>query len=77
MSPSKTPFLTSRRRALFAGVTGALSLTAIPSIVRAINASPPEEEGPFFVEEKLNRSDVRTDTSTGVAREQGARVHVS
>jgi protocatechuate 3,4-dioxygenase beta subunit len=68
MSNRKQPLLTSRRKALFAGVTGALSLTALPSIVRAVTATPTETQGPYWVDEKLNRSDVRTDVSTGVAQ---------
>src|SRR5258708_22476761 len=60
--------LTTRRRALWAGITGAVSLTALPAIVRAVTATPTETEGPYWVDERLNRTDVRTDTSTGVAQ---------
>src|SRR5437588_11200196 len=64
----KARLLPSRRRALFAGLGGALSLTALPAIVRAVTATPSETEGPYWVDEKLNRSDVRTSTSTGAAQ---------
>ena len=40
---------------------------AAPVATPACVASPAIEEGPFFVDEKLNRSDVRTDPSDGSA----------
>ena len=43
------------------GVEAADSLTCVPS-------TPTVTEGPYWVDEKLFRSDVRTDPSTGVAR---------
>lgn len=64
-----------RRRALTAlGLTGATALSgrAVAQIVRtaANGASPPacvltpaQTEGPFFVDERLDRSDIRSDPS--------------
>jgi len=57
---------------LFAGVsrTGVLDLG--PDVAQAASATcvmtPAKTEGPYFVDEKLNRSDIRTDTATGAAQ---------
>lgn len=58
----------SRRRALRAGLKGAFALAALPTLARAIPQTPPLTEGPYWVNGMLNRSDVRTNTSTGVAQ---------
>ena len=44
--------------------TTAAQATAVPSCV----VTPEVTEGPYFVDEKLNRSDIRTDNATGTAR---------
>lgn len=47
-----------------AGTPTASTPSATPTAVSCI-VTPEETEGPFFVDEKLNRSDIRTDPSTG------------
>jgi protocatechuate 3,4-dioxygenase beta subunit len=39
-------------------------------------ARPQQTEGPFFVDEKLNRSDIRTDPATGTIK-TGAPLHIT
>ena len=59
----------SRRGALRAGLMAALGSTLGTGVVRAastIYPTPAETEGPFWADEKLKRSDIRSDTSTGV-----------
>src|SRR5437879_13765860 len=62
----------TRREALKIGATGALAIAGFAGIARRALAdctlSPSQTEGPYWVEEMLNRSDVRTDPSTGVAQ---------
>jgi protocatechuate 3,4-dioxygenase beta subunit len=62
----------SRRRWLI-GTAGALALAGVgyrPRLTKAqaatYAATPSMTEGPYFVDEKLNRSDIRTDPTTGV-----------
>lgn len=61
----------SRRRWL-KGTAGALALAGLSRVARpslaqsTFVATPSMTEGPYFVDEKLNRYDIRTDTSTGV-----------
>src|ERR1700760_1482248 len=66
-----------RRRALaFLGGAGAGALllrngTQAPATVDAatcVPSTPTVTEGPYWVDEKLFRSDIRTDPATGVAR---------
>jgi protocatechuate 3,4-dioxygenase beta subunit len=61
----------SERQAARAGAPGALgapaagrALAAVACVVR-----PEQTEGPYFVDEKLNRSDIRSDPATGALRE--------
>ena len=60
--------------ALLAGVGTALFVPAWNETVEAaenitcVPATPTVTEGPYWVDEKLFRSDVRTDPATGVAR---------
>src|SRR3981189_2723960 len=49
--------------ALAAGRSGAQSAGAPPCVVR-----PALTEGPYFVDEKLNRSDIRSDPADGSVR---------
>ena len=60
-----------RRRALFAG-RGRLLETLGPEFAEAAagtcTMTPAKTVGPYFVEEKLNRSDVRTNTSDGAVQ---------
>ena len=72
-----------RRQALsaIAGAGLAAALRASPAVPQAasgacLTASPAFEEGPFFVEEKLLRSDIRSDPATG-AVQQGALLTLS
>lgn len=66
--------LLSRRDLLIKGGMGAIALAAIPhsewlaafADTITISATPSETEGPYWVDEQLNRSDIRTDPSTGV-----------
>jgi uncharacterized protein (TIGR03437 family) len=69
----KKAHLLNRRRAIAlvggAGATallGKLSETAVEAATCL--ASPAQTEGPYFVEEDLNRSDIRTDPATGTIR---------
>ena len=50
-----------------AGATAAVA-SLNPAKAATCLATPAETEGPYFVEENLNRSDIRTDPTTGVAR---------
>ena len=72
---SPTQHLLSRRQMLtLLGVTGALGfmgsgLVSRPSIaaihVPACVVRPEQTEGPYFVDERLNRSDIRSDPTSG------------
>jgi protocatechuate 3,4-dioxygenase beta subunit len=73
--------LLTRREAL--ALTGASILTALAPRAWAQAASvpqciarPEQTEGPFFVDDRLNRSDIRTDPATGVAK-PGAPLRVT
>ena len=77
MKDDKAPFaqLLSRRRALF-GLGGAAFLGALagrssaqsPGGTPACVVRPEQTEGPFFVDERLNRSDIRSDPDTGAVK---------
>jgi protocatechuate 3,4-dioxygenase beta subunit len=59
--------LLTRRRALTLGAAGVAYL-AMPSLSRAKSLCmlrPEQTEGPYFVDEELNRSDIRLDPATG------------
>jgi len=66
--------LLSRRDLLLRGGASALVLTGVSqsdwmaAFAQSITiaATPSETEGPYWVDEQLNRSDIRTDPSTGV-----------
>ena len=63
----------SRREALaLIGASGAALLTlALPARAAALPscvARPQQTEGPFFVEEELDRSDIRSDPRTGAVK---------
>ena len=66
----------NRREVLVMGAGGTLSLLgfagarslAAPSRRRILRVTPPVTEGPYFVDERLLRSDIRTDPDTGVAQ---------
>jgi protocatechuate 3,4-dioxygenase beta subunit len=60
---------TSTRQAT--ATTGASTATSGSGIMPACVARPALTEGPYFVDEKLNRSDIRSDPSDGSVR-QGA-----
>jgi len=77
----RTPMEITRREAL--GVAGAAGVgltglklaglaggqtTPAEAAVSCSTVTPEKEPGPFFVDVRLNRSDVRTDISTGVAQ---------
>jgi protocatechuate 3,4-dioxygenase beta subunit len=57
--------VTSRRNLLRAGTTGAITLMS-GALAQAISTTPTATEGPFWEDENLNRSDVRSDYATGV-----------
>ena len=72
----QTGRIMSRREALaLLGTAGAALLAARASWVSAAEpafacvASPEQTEGPYFVDERLNRSDIRPDPSDGSVRE--------
>lgn len=68
-SPTSTARQTS---AATAAATGSAAATALPSCI----VRPALAEGPFFVDEKLDRSDIRSDPATGVVR-PGAILNVN
>jgi uncharacterized protein (TIGR03437 family) len=71
MPPSKFNEKLDRRRML--ALVGAASATAVLGGANKADAAtclptPAQTEGPYFVEENLNRSDIRSDPATGVIR---------
>jgi protocatechuate 3,4-dioxygenase beta subunit len=68
-APTKPQPLYRRRDALRIGAAAAVgmySLGAARTVLAACAQSPSQTEGPYWVDEMLNRADVRTDPSTGV-----------
>lgn len=75
--------MTSRRKAL--GAIGGAAVSLLP-LARSVHAqarvspacvvSPAQIEGPYFVEERLERSDIRSDPKTGAAK-AGVPLHLS
>jgi len=74
MTGEKQPLLSRREVVTFLGVTGAAWLMTGSLIPRQAVASaqspscvvrPEQTEGPFFVDERLNRSDIRSDPTDG------------
>jgi protocatechuate 3,4-dioxygenase beta subunit len=63
----------TRRAAL--ATCGAWALACVPALAPrgaaaaapSCNATPPQTDGPYFYDLRLNRADVRTDTTTGAA----------
>src|SRR2546423_3843791 len=69
------PTFTRREALALIGASGAVVLTgAVPARAAATLAPPscvarpPQTEGPFFVEEALNRSDIRSDAGSGAVK---------
>ena len=64
-APSTTPgsAATAGSTSASTSAAGAATATKMPNCV----VSPALTEGPYFVDEKLNRSDIRPDSSTGTA----------
>ena len=60
-SPTATAQQTSAAAAT-ATATSSAAATALPSCI----VRPALTEGPYFIDEKLNRSDIRSDPATGV-----------
>src|SRR5947207_2715476 len=60
--------LPTRREALRLGAAGAALIAGLDGhqLKAACTATTSETEGPFWVDEMLNRSDIRSDPSTGV-----------
>ena len=50
-----------------AAATSAAAETTAPAVACVV--TPAETEGPYFVDEKLNRSDIRSDPATGAVKE--------
>ena len=65
-SPSPSPTATAQQTSAATTTAGATSSTAaaLPSCI----VRPALTEGPYFVDEKLNRSDIRSDPGTGAVR---------
>lgn len=65
--------MVSRRAALRTGaVAGAATLAALHATANAAaqcTANPAQTEGPYWVDEMLNRSDIRSDPSSGVVQQ--------
>ncbi|MCA9285636.1 MAG: hypothetical protein KDA22_10495 [Phycisphaerales bacterium] len=65
--------LVPRRTVLRAGATGAAALAGLGVAARSLRAQdctliPSQTEGPYWVDEMLNRSDIRSDTATGAVQ---------
>jgi protocatechuate 3,4-dioxygenase beta subunit len=69
---SATPGASASASAGIAASAMASAAAALPSCI----VRPAETEGPYFVDEKINRSDIRSDPSTG-ALSEGARLDLS
>src|SRR6266508_3891021 len=77
-------FLTRRSALALVGAGGALALGALVRRSRAQGGTalpacvvrPEQTEGPFFVEERLSRSDIRSDPATGTVK-PGAPLRVT
>lgn len=67
-STSTSTGTTTATTASTATTTGATTGTTAGGNVGCVLVSPELTEGPYFVDELLNRSDIRTDTDTGTAR---------
>ena len=75
----KADFLLSRRNLLLKGGRGLAAVAGLAAVSRlglkgttalaqsSFAATPSMTEGPYFVDEKLNRYDIRVDPSTGLA----------
>lgn len=65
--------LVDRREVLRLGATGAVALAGFGAVRKAIGQSctvpPTETEGPYWVDEMLNRSDIRSDPTSGVIQQ--------
>ena len=71
-SPSATAQQTSAATTTAAAATASAAATALPSCI----VRPALTEGPYFIDEKLNRSDIRSDPATGAVR-PGAILNLS
>ena len=68
----------SRRNALRLGalaIAGASTMGTV--VVKAVTATPSETQGPFWVDELLNRSDIRTDPANNNAVQAGFPLYLS
>ena len=70
MEPNDTTPKATRREALSRGIAGALTLTGLGLIEKsalafAVEPTPGTTQGPYWVDEMLNRSDIRADPSNG------------
>lgn len=71
--PRPEPRLITRRDALQTGAAGLGAIAALgvvrPALAEpACTTSPAQTEGPYWVDEMLNRADIRSDPSTGVVK---------
>lgn len=77
---SNASFNQTRRKTLIVLGTGAVTLisgkTWARDIIPACVLSPEQTEGPYFVDEELNRSDIRSDPSSGKV-EAGVPLHLA
>ncbi len=64
--------LHNRRQVLIKGVAGAFGLAALgrtaTALAAAVDETPGVTEGPYWVDELIDRSDVRSDPTTGVVQ---------
>ena len=63
-----SPSPTATTQPTSAAATGTAAATAAATTVPSCVVRPALTEGPYFVDEKLNRSDIRSDPATGVVR---------
>jgi protocatechuate 3,4-dioxygenase beta subunit len=66
---SSSPSATSPREATATSAASAASTSTPAASALSCIVSPQMTEGPYFVDEKLNRSDIRTDPSDGTTRD--------
>lgn len=65
-------YMLARRDVLKMGAVGAVGLTGLGSVRTAFGqcaTNPSQTQGPFWVDEMLNRSDIRSDPTTGILQQ--------
>jgi protocatechuate 3,4-dioxygenase beta subunit len=68
-APTSAATLTPDAGTVTLGAANAEAATADPGVALDCVVRPALTEGPYFVDERLNRSDIRSDPTTGVVKE--------